>query len=136
MHDAQTISLRDVPTSLRLGVPPGERGRPQTVLVSVVMTLLEPPAFAPDAPLSETIDYDTVIGFIRDTLPGAGEIALIEAVADAVAGFCLSLSPRIVSADVTVKKPSVLEAPGLVAVTIRRASDPGRRRQALHVAGE
>jgi dihydroneopterin aldolase len=134
MSDTQTISLFDVSATLHLGVGAEERARAQTVLVTVALQLADPPAFTGDPPLSETIDYDDVIHYIRDALPGEGEIALVETIADRVAAHALALSPRITSAEVTVKKPSVLTAPGMVAVTIRRTADPLKRRQALHVA--
>jgi dihydroneopterin aldolase len=136
MADTQTIRITDVITALRLGVSEAERGREQSVLVSVAVEIGEPPSFAGAATLADTVDYDDIIRYIRDALPREGDIALIETVADRVAAHCLALSPRIIAADVTVKKPSVLVAPGMVAVSIHRTADPGKRRQALHVAGE
>jgi dihydroneopterin aldolase len=136
MSDSQTITLTDVVTALRLGVSKGERGREQSVMVSVAISFADPPSFAGEPALSDTVDYDDIIHYIRETLPTEGEIKLIETVADRIAEHCLALSPRIVAADVTVKKPSVLVSPGLVQVTLHRTADPAKRRQALHVAGE
>lgn len=136
MSDKQTITLTDVITALRLGVSTGERAREQSVLVTVAVTLIDPPSYAGAATLADTVDYDDIIHYIRETLPQEGEIKLIETVADRIAEHCLALSPRIVAADVTVKKPSVLVSPGMVQVSISRTADPARRRQALHVAGE
>lgn len=135
MADTQTIRLTDVISALRLGVSEGERGREQSVLVSVAVSLIDPPSFAGAPALSDTVDYDDIIRYIRDGLPREGDIKLIETVADRVAAHCLALSPRIVAADVTVKKPSVLMSPGMVSVSIHRSADPGKRREALHVAG-
>lgn len=136
MSDTQIITLTDVVTALRLGVSAGERSREQSVLISVAISLLDPPSFIGKPHLSDTVDYDDIIHYIRETLPTEGQIKLVETVADRIAEHCLALSPRIVAADVTVKKPSVLVAPGMVQVCIRRKADPARRRQALHVAGE
>ncbi len=136
MTDSQTITLTDVVTALRLGVSKGERAREQSVMVSVTVNFADPPSFAGKPALSDTLDYDDIIHYIRETLPQEGEIKLIETVADRIAEHCLALSPRIIAADVTVKKPSVLVMPGMVQVTIRRTADPAQRRQALHVAGE
>jgi dihydroneopterin aldolase len=135
MADTQTIAITDVTTAIRLGVDAGERAREQSVLVSVALMLADPPSYAGEASLEETVDYSDVIAFIRHDLPLQGEIALIETVADRVATHCLALSPRIVAADVTVKKPSVLAAPGMVSVTLHRTADPASRRQHLHLAG-
>lgn len=136
MADIQTISITDVVTALRLGVSEGERGREQSVLVSVAIKLLDPPSFTGAPGISDTVDYDDIIRYIREALPREGDIKLIETVADRIADHCLGLCPRIVAADVTVKKPSVLVSPGMVSVTIHRTVDPAKRRQQLHVAGE
>jgi dihydroneopterin aldolase len=135
MADTQTIQITDVITALRLGVSEAERGREQSVLVSVAVRLSDPPSFAGNPTIADTVDYDDIIRYIRDALPREGDIALIETVADRIASHCLALSPRITAADVTVKKPSVLVSPGMVAVSIHRSADPAKRRQALHVAG-
>jgi dihydroneopterin aldolase len=134
MPDTQTIALLDVSATLHLGVGAEERARQQTVLVSVSIELIDPPIFTGAPSIADTVDYDDIIHFIRDGLNGG--IGLIETVADRVADHCLGLSPRIARAEVTVKKPSVLTAPSMVAVTIRRTADPSRLRQQLRVAQE
>ena len=135
MPDTQTIALTDISATLHLGVSAEERSRQQTVLVCVSLQLADPPSFTGEPAITETIDYDHIIHYVRDALPGEGEVALIETIADRVAAHCLALSPRVTEAEVMVKKPSVLTAPGMVAVTIRRTADPAKRRQHLHVAG-
>jgi FolB domain-containing protein len=136
MSDTQTITLSDISATLHLGVSTEERARAQTVLVNVSIQLTDPPSFTGEPALSDTVDYDHIIHYIRDALPKEGEVKLIETVADRVAAHCMSLSPRITESEVTVKKPSVLTAPSMVSVTIRRTSDPAKRRQQLHVASE
>lgn len=136
MSDTQVITLTDVITALRLGVSKGERAREQSVLIGVAINLADPPSFAGAPTIADTVDYDDIIRYIREALPKEGEIKLIETVADRIADHCLALSPRIVAAEVTVKKPSVLTSPGMVSVSIRRTADPAKRRQQLHVAGE
>lgn len=136
MSDTQTITLSDVSATLHIGVGGEERARAQTVLVTVTIHLVEPPSFTGEPALHDTVDYDHIIHYIRDALPKEGQVKLIETVADRVAAHCMALSPRITDAEVTVKKPSVLTAPSMVSVTIRRTSDPAKRRQQLHVAKE
>jgi len=116
----RSIALVDVSTTLHLGVSTEERARPQTVLVSVSLSLFDPPPFTGDPRLSQTVDYDDIIHFIRDGLHQENGIELIETIADRVAAHCLALSPRIAEAEVTVKKPSVLAMPSMVSVTIKR----------------
>jgi dihydroneopterin aldolase len=136
MSDTQVITLTDVITALRLGVSKGERAREQSVLVTVSINLADPPSFTGAPTIADTVDYDDIIRYIREALPKEGEIKLIETVADRIADHCLALSPRIVAAEVTIKKPSVLASPGMVSVSMRRTADPTKRRQQLHVAGE
>jgi dihydroneopterin aldolase len=120
MHDRQSILVSDVPVELRVGVPESERACPQRVLVSVGLEMFDPPHYARTDRLSETVDYDGIIGFIQTDLPKHGEIRLIETVADLIAAHALSASPRVAWVDVTVKKPAVLGAAGLVSVSLRR----------------
>jgi dihydroneopterin aldolase len=136
MHDAHIIDLRDVSARLRIGVGDVERETPQEVLISVSLTLFDPPRYPDHDRLLDTVDYDAVIGFIQDGLPRLGPMRLIETVADRVAEHCLDLSSRIALVDVTVKKPSVLGAQGLVSVTLRRYGDKSTHRKALFLAEE
>jgi dihydroneopterin aldolase len=118
MPDQQLIRVEDARALVQVGVPEPERTRPQEVRISVTLALVEPPDFLAQDRIAATVDYDRIIGFIRDDL---GEPAhLIETLADRVARHCLSLSPRARWVEVSVKKPSVLSGDGLVAVTIRR----------------
>lgn len=136
MHDRQTIAVSDVPVRLRLGVPDAERAEAQTILVCVSLDLFDPPAFPRSDRLVDTIDYDAIIGFLREDLPARGDIHLIETVADLVATYVLGLSPRIAFVDVTVKKPSVLDGQGLVSVSLRRHADKATHRHAVFLAEE
>lgn len=135
MSDTQTIALTDVPVTLALGVPDGERRKPQRVLISVTLKIDNPLAATTDR-LGDTIDYDAIIGFLQRTLPNEAPLHLIETVADRVATHALKLSARIETVTVTVKKPSVLPAPAMVSVTLTltRHADPASRRQTLAIA--
>jgi FolB domain-containing protein len=133
MSDRQTIRIEDLAVNLKIGVSEAERAHPQTVQISVALELVDPPHFADHDDLRHTIDYDALIGHIRDGLPQLPPMRLIETVADKVARFGLTLSRRIVAVEVTVKKPSVLGPLGLVSVTIRREAEHAHPRQALSV---
>lgn len=116
----QTIEVTDVPCALHLGVSDAERAKVQTILVSATLTLSDPPSFTAGADIEHTVDYGDLIGFIREGVPARGPIRLVETVADAVAEFALNSLDRVRHVAVTVKKPSVLSHPGMVAVTMRR----------------
>ena len=121
MADTQTIALTDMRVTLALGVTDAERRRPQDVLISVALDIDDPTM---SDRLGDTIDYDAIIGFVRDSLPGRAPLHLIETVADHVAAHVLEVSARIGAVTVTVKKPSVLPAPARVSVTLTRRRAP------------
>lgn len=123
MPGATTISLTDIAVTLSLGVPESERHQPQQVLISVTLSLDDDGAAWRDH-LADTVDYGEIIAFLREDLPAEPPTRLIEAVADRVARHVLSLSPRVRSVDVSVKKPSVLTPPALVSVNVRRERTP------------
>ena len=118
MSSLHIIRIEDAKAMVRVGVPEPERAAPQEVRISVTLCLGEAPDFAGVDRLSQTLDYDRIIHFIRDDLGAPAH--LVETLADRVARHCLSLSARAEWVEVTVKKPSVLQKDGLVAVSIRR----------------
>jgi dihydroneopterin aldolase len=118
MSELHIIRVEDARAIVHVGVPDPERAEPQDVRVSVALALREPADFLAHDRIGKTVDYDRIIGFIRDDLGAPAH--LIETLADRVAGHCLSLSERALWVEVTVKKPSVLSGDGLVSVTIRR----------------
>lgn len=136
MHDQQSIRIEGVASHVHVGVGDAERAAPQTVRVTVTLHVFDPPAFDAHDALSATIDYDLIIAFIRDGLPKSGPAHLIETLADRVATAALGLSPRIASAEVTVEKPAVLGADGVVSVTLVRQADRATHRHALFLAEE
>ena len=118
MAELHIIRIDDAKALVRVGVPDPERAHVQEVRICVALALGEPPDYPAQDRIAATIDYDRILHFIRDDLGAPAH--LIETLADRVAGHCLSLSPRALWVEVTVKKPSVLSGDGLVAVTIRR----------------
>lgn len=118
MIGLQIIRIEDAKALVQVGVPDPERATPQEVRITVTLALADPPNFLDNDRLGATIDYDRIIGFIRDDLGAPAH--LIETLAERVARHCLSLSPRALWVDVDVKKPSVLRQDGVVSVSIRR----------------
>jgi dihydroneopterin aldolase len=136
-HDTQIIRVDEVRTQARVGVSEAERARPQPLTVSVTLTLTGPPDYEARDTLDATIDYDAVIGFVRDGLGRTPPARLIETLADRIAAHCLALSPKVRTATVTIVKPAVLGALGRVSVTLTRhahtalaAVEPLRRAEA------
>lgn len=118
--EQQVISVADIPVALYLGVPERERRVKQEVLISVAIHLYDPPPFDMFSRIGDTIDYSEVIRFVQEQLPVAGEFVLVETVAEEVATFALSRARGVSSVEVVVKKPSVLTAPAMASVTLRR----------------
>ena len=117
--DLLIIRLDDLATTIALGVSEAERAAPQEILISIALTVARPPLAQDD--LAHTIDYDRMIGFVRESLPAAAPVKLLETTADRVAEFCLGLSADALEVEVIVKKPSVLKGNGLVSILLRRS---------------
>lgn len=115
-----------MPTHVCVGVSAAERQNPQELLVTVRLTILNPPRFQDHDDLVSTLDYDALIGFVRTTLPARGPFVLIETVADVVASAALELSPRVAEVAVTVAKPTVLKGAGLISVGLTRHASTAR----------
>ena len=92
MAGAHIIHIEDAKAQVRVGVPEPERAAPQEVLISVTLSLGAPVDFAGEDRLSQTVDYDRIIRFIREDLGAPAH--LVETLADRVARHCLSLSAR------------------------------------------
>ncbi|MBL8549493.1 MAG: dihydroneopterin aldolase [Hyphomonadaceae bacterium] len=115
MTGALIIRVEDAPVRAHVGVSEEERTEAQTLIVSTTITLEEPAKY--DDRIHSTIDYDRIINYLRE---GLGEARLIETLAAQILAFCFTLSPRVVAAETTIKKPSVLQGEGCVSVTLRR----------------
>lgn len=122
MDASLVIAVTDVPTEVRLGVPAAERARAQRVTVSVRLTRPAPAPFAPGDRIGRTLDYDDLIDFIREGLPASGAFVLVEAIAEAVAVHALARAGAGAHVEVRVAKPSVLEPPAEVSVTLVRSA--------------
>lgn len=121
MSETQRITLKNITLNLRVGVPEPERAVPQALHADIELEIRDPPVFFTDDDLQQTINYDHILGFLRDGLAQHGPFALIESVADRICAFCLALSGQVQSVEVRIAKPSVLQAePGLVSVSLHR----------------
>lgn len=116
MADAILISISDVAVTLSLGVTEGERRRPQEVLISAEIALIDTGVARSDD-LHDTIDYADVIAYLREQLPALPSVKLIESVAERVAQHVLE-HPLAAWVEVSVRKPSV--PPTGAAVRVRR----------------
>jgi dihydroneopterin aldolase len=118
VSDSIIIRVENAPAPARVGVSDAERASPQTLHVTIALTLADPPDFRDHDRIGATVDYDRILDFLRE---GLGEARLIETIAERIVEHCLSLSPRAAAAEATVEKPSVLNGAGHVSVTLKRS---------------
>jgi len=115
------IELRAMRFGGRHGVLPFEAERPQPFEVDVVIELDLAPAGTTDD-LALSIDYGAVFAAARAVMEGP-HVALIETLAERIAGAVLAGSPPAAAVTVRVRKPEA-PLPGALAwagVEIRRA---------------
>jgi len=118
--DRFIIHVTDAVTRVHVGVSQAERAHKQALVISTALHLAPGPSYEGNDSLAHTIDYDAIIGFVRDTLPQMQPTQLIETVADRVAAFAFSLSTRIKAVEVRIVKPAVMGAEGAVSVSLLR----------------
>jgi len=115
-----TIWLYGIKCSVKIGVPPAERKKRQTLRVDVGMELSTSEAALRDD-FRLTADYWAVEKAVRASAE-AGERQLVETLAEKVAAVVLQKEPRIRAVTVAVhKKPAVMPNTSDVVVTIHRS---------------
>jgi dihydroneopterin aldolase len=119
--DRLIIQVADAETRVHVGVSEAERAQKQALVISAALHLPAGPSFEGRDRLEQTIDYDALIGFVRERLPALAPMQLIETVADRVAAFAFTLSPAIEAVEVKIVKPAVMGAHGAVSVSLTRA---------------
>jgi dihydroneopterin aldolase len=98
------IRLTGIECEGRHGASPGERDAPQRFLVDVDVQV----TFGGDS-VEETVDYREIARTVRDVVAN-GSFALIETLADAVAGAIRAIDrDRVGTVNVTVHKPEAAE---------------------------
>jgi 7,8-dihydroneopterin aldolase/epimerase/oxygenase len=96
------IELRGLRAMVRCGVLPLERDQDQPVEIDLDLAVDLAAAGRSDD-LADTVDYGAVCDAAVATA-GAGHVALLERLAEAVAAAVLDLDHRIVNVDVAVRK--------------------------------
>ena len=99
-----TVFVRAIRLDAEIGVYAQEKGRTQTLVVDVELTL-DP---TPVGGITDTVNYETVVTKAK-ALVAAGHIDLVEHFAQDLAAALLENS-RVMSARVRVEKPEALAA--------------------------
>lgn len=121
MSAGDTIELRGLRLTGVVGVLPHERAQPQPLELDLDIRLDLGAAAASDS-LDDTADYGALCTVAERTVSSTSH-ALLETLADRVAGDLLLADPRIESVTVVVRKlrPPVAQQLGTAGVRVTRA---------------
>ncbi len=111
------ILIRDLAARCIIGVNEEERREKQDVLINITLYADLSKACQSDR-FEDTVDYRSIKKRIMKMVEGS-QYYLVEALAEAVAGICLS-NPKVAEANVKVEKPSALRFARTVGVEIVR----------------
>ena len=111
------IHIADLLVRCIVGTNPGERAKPQDVVINVTLHADLRAACRSDR-IEDTVDYRSLKQRIVETVE-ASHFFLVEALAEAVSDICLS-DPRVRKACVRVEKPTALGFARTVGVEIER----------------
>lgn len=118
-----TLCLRSLEVSAVIGVPEAERGRAQTLLMDVSLTLADSAAALRDD-ITLTADYDLIAQQIRQLTAAKPRKLLETLVWDLAHALLADLPPTITAITLTAHKPkAVARAQGAaVTLTLQRSS--------------
>jgi FolB domain-containing protein len=111
------IHIADLLVRCIVGTNPGERAKPQDVVINVTLHADLRAACRSDR-IEDTVDYRSLKQRIVEMVE-ASHFFLVEALAEAVSDICLS-DPRVRKARVRVEKPTALRFARTVGVEIER----------------
>ena len=110
-----TLSIKNIKASCRIGLGEQERAEPHEVLVSVELDVGDKNAFESDD-IADAVDYAKLVAALREKV-AANERKLIEALAEDLAKWVVkAFDARY--AQIKVEKPGVLEGVESVSVTV------------------
>jgi len=111
------IHIADLLVRCIVGTNPGERAKPQDVVINITLHADLRAACRSDR-IEDTVDYRSLKQRIVEMVE-ASHFFLVEALAEAISDVCLS-DPRVRKARVRVEKPTALRFARTVGVEIER----------------
>jgi FolB domain-containing protein len=114
------ILVKDLLLRAIVGINDDERTNRQDVVINLVLEADTRPAARSDD-IADAVNYRTIAKQVID-LVEASEFLLVEKLAEEVARVCLA-DRRVVTAQVTVEKPTALRFAGSVGVSIHRSRE-------------
>lgn len=100
-EDWQCLALREVPLSVRLGVYPEERARPQPITVAV--ELWRRTGRFEGSSLADCLDYDRIYRWLAVTWPNRPHVDLLETLTEELIAKCFE-DERVEACRVKIRK--------------------------------
>jgi FolB domain-containing protein len=113
------IYVRELAVDTVIGVYAREKLAPQRILVSLDIAAEETGEPGSDR-LADVVDYDRIVATAR-TLARQGNVALLETLAERIAGETLQIDQRILTVRVSISKPEIYDDAKTVGIEIERS---------------
>ena len=113
-----TTGLKNLRIDCTIGVYPHERTGTQPLFLDVEVDYDFAAAAASDA-VDDALDYDRIAAGLTEVAT-EGRFALLEALAEASASFCLDSFPQITAVRLEIRKPRAVEAADASFVRVER----------------
>ena len=120
VQDSLILEVANIETDVLTGVYSEETGRPQPLRISIAVSFLPEPAFAPDTPLSASKNYMDLKFAATGGLPQGVHFTLIESIGDHIAETLFLQDARVQSVTVKIIKLAISEAGEDIGMTLTR----------------
>lgn len=122
------LEVTDLVANVFTGIYSEETGRRQPLRISIRATLAPEPCYAPDTPLSASVDYMHLKHAATTEIEACGHFQLIEAVADHICGSVFARSGRIMAIAVSIVKLALTEKDEKIGIRMQRERGSGLHR--------
>ena len=120
MSDHLILEVADFEHDVLTGIYSEETGRPQPLRFTITVELTCAPHYAPDTPLSASMNYMDLKFAASEALPHGVHFKLIEAVADHVCETLFVQDGRVRAVTVKIVKLAIAEGSESIGITLRR----------------
>ena len=114
---SQTLSLKNVPVQIRVGVYDPEKAGPQTVEIDVELSRRHD-GYRGEA-LEACLNYEPVYRYITEEWPKRDHLELLEAWAEDLLRFCFR-DDKVEACRVRLRKPGIFDGIGVPEIEVLR----------------
>ena len=115
------LEVSGIETMVLTGIYSEETHLPQPLRVAVTVDLALPDhRFAPDTPLSQSMNYMDIKAAVTDSLPEGLHFTLVEAVADHIAETLMLGDARVARVEVRIVKLAIAQAGESIGIRLVR----------------